>query len=129
MQRKTVLATILAAAFALPFAATAGGTDKTTDKTTDLNATSAAHASRDGGAQAMFTSLDKDADGFISREEASNTPDFAAEFASLDTNVDGKLSTEEHAYAKQYSEARAAARSDNALGSTPPATSSGMKAQ
>lgn len=123
MQRKTVLATITAAAFVLPFAATAG-----TDKHMGAKMTSGANA-KDGGAHAMFTSLDKDADGFISREEASNTPGFAAEFASLDTNVDGKLSTEEHAYAKEYAEARAAARSDSALGTTPPATSGGMKAQ
>jgi hypothetical protein len=124
MQRKTVLATIIAAAFVLPFAATAG-----TDKHMGAKATSATTGAHDGGAHAMFRSLDKDADGFISREEASNTPNFAAEFASLDTNVDGKLSTEEHAYAKQYAEARAAARSDSALGATSPATSSGMKAQ
>ena len=101
MQRKTVIATLVAAAFALPFAATAGGTYKKT-------------AANDGGAQAMFKSMDKDADGYISKEEAANTP-HSADFAKLDTNADGKLSAEEHANAKEHVAARTAAKTDAAV--------------
>ena len=103
--------TPIAAAFALPLAATAGGTDKqkTANKQTTAN---------DGGAQAMFTAMDKNADGFISKEEAANTP-HSADFAKLDTNGDGKLSAEEHANAKEHVAARTAAKTDAPVATAP----------
>ena len=97
MQRKSLLAALLAAIFALPLAAQAGN-----DKA--VKATSGS----DGGAEAMFKSMDKNGDGFISKEEAKGTP-HAAEFAQLDKNGDGKLSPEEHAAAPEHVAARSGA--------------------
>jgi hypothetical protein len=87
MQRKSLLAAVLAAIFALPFAVQAGN-----DKATASTAASA----HDGGAEAMFKSMDKNGDGFISKDEAKGSP-HEAEFAALDKNGDGKLSRSEHA--------------------------------
>ena len=96
MQTKTLLAAVVAAAFAFPLAANAGGKDK--------QATSA-NGGNDGGAAAMFKSMDKDGDGFLSKEEAKGSP-HDADFATLDKNGDGKLSPEEHYNAKEHVAAR-----------------------
>ncbi len=86
MQRKPLLAAVLAAAFAFPLAANAG-----TDKTSTSGAKSAsANGSNDGGAEAMFKSLDKNSDGFIAKEEAMGTPHHA-QFATLDKDGDGNV--------------------------------------
>lgn len=42
-----------------------------------------------------FAALDRDGDGFISREEAQANPALAAEFDSLDSAHRGKLSREQ----------------------------------
>lgn len=90
MQAKPLFAALLATAFAFPLAA--GGTDKPAGAKT----ASAANGSNDGGAEAMFTSLDKNSDSNITREEALGTPHHA-DFDKLDKNSDNKLSREEHA--------------------------------
>lgn len=105
MQTKQVFAALVAAAFAFPLAATAGGADK--HKTTSAQA---ANGANDGGAEAMFQSLDKNGDGTITKAEAAGTP-HAADFASLDKDGDGKLSRDEHANAKEHVAARANAGS------------------
>jgi Ca2+-binding EF-hand superfamily protein len=46
----------------------------------------------------MFKSLDKDNDGYISRDEAKDTP-YESAFSELDKDGDGKLSPSEHAAA------------------------------
>ena len=102
MQTKTLFAALVAAAFAIPLTATAGNTDKPTAAKSPSTQTAPAN---DGGAEAMFTSMDKNGDGFISKEEAMGTP-HGADFASLDKNADGKLSREEHANAKEHVAAR-----------------------
>ena len=105
MQTKPLFAALVAAAFAFPLAANAGG--GTHKHTGDKTASAApANGANDGGAAAMFKSMDKNGDGFISKEEAMGTP-HAADFASLDKNSDGKLSAEEHANAKEHVAARA----------------------
>jgi hypothetical protein len=64
MTLKTLIAASLAAAFAtLPFAVQAAG-----DKA------SAGATKSDGGAEAMFKSMDKNKDGSISKDEAKGTP-------------------------------------------------------
>ena len=99
MTLKTLIAAAVAAAFALPLAATAA----------DDKASSGATKS-DGGAEAMFKALDKDKDGFMSREEVKGTP-HDKDFTTLDKNGDGKLSREEHAAAPEHQKAAAGASS------------------
>jgi hypothetical protein len=106
MTLKTLIAAAVAAAFALPFSASAGG-DKAASGATKS----------DGGAEAMFKALDKNNDGFMSKEEAKGTP-HDKDFSKLDKNNDGKLSRQEHAAAPEHSGA--------ASGSS---TSSGSSAQ
>ena len=108
MKIKPLTAALVAAAFAFPLAAHAGGAGKHAH---DKPAQSAsANGGNDGGAAAMFTAMDKNGDGFISKEEAAGTP-HAADFASLDKNGDGKLSQDEHYNAKEHVAARAKAGS------------------
>ena len=80
MTLKTLIAAVITAAF-VPFAAYA--------------------AESDGGAEKMFSSLDKNNDGFMSRDEVKGTP-HDKDFAKLDRNRDGKLSREEHAAAPEH---------------------------
>lgn len=110
MQSKPLFAALAAVAFAFPIAATAGGTDKPAGAKSASAQTAPANGSKDGGAEAMFTSMDKNGDGFIGKDEAAGTP-HAADFASLDKNADGKLSREEHANAKEHVAGRAKADS------------------
>jgi hypothetical protein len=105
MKLKTLLAAATAAAFAFPLAAQAGG-----DK-------AASGATKDGGAEAMFKSLDKNKDGAISKDEAKGTP-HDKDFATLDKNNDGKLSREEHAAAPEHKNASSAASGGTSSGST-----------
>src|SRR5688500_5725586 len=101
MQIKPLFAALLAAAFALPLAANAGGGDKTSKQ-------ASANGSNDGGAEAMFKSLDKDGDGIITKAEALGAPHHA-DSDKLDKNADGKLSREEHAAAPEHAKAKSAA--------------------
>jgi EF hand len=96
MKRRSLIALSVAAAFALPLTAQAGG---------DKEKSAAAGAS---GAEKMFQSMDKNKDGFVTREEAKGTP-HAKDFASLDKNRDGKLSPQEHAAAPEHAGDKAAA--------------------
>ena len=91
MTFKTLIAAAVAAAFALPFSASAAGdkADKAASSS-DKSAPSGATKS-DGGAEAMFKALDKNNDGFMSKEEVKGTP-HDKDFSTLDKNDDGKLS-------------------------------------
>jgi len=97
MKRRTLISLSIAAALALPLSAQAGG-----DK-----ASQGASAS---GAEQMFKALDKNKDGFISRDEAKGTP-HDKDFARLDKNHDGKLSRAEHASAPEHANDKAASGS------------------
>src|SRR5689334_13902684 len=119
MDRNPLYAALIAAAFAFPLAAGANTGDKTSKPTS-----AAAGAGNDGGAEAMFAALDKNGDGFISKEEAAGTP-HAADFASLDKNGDGKLSREEHYNAKEHVAARAKAGATGSTAATNPGQASG----
>jgi hypothetical protein len=133
MTLKTLIAAAVAAAFAWPLAAGAddksstgasAGSDKSgagASASTEGKA-SAGATKDDGGAEAMFKALDKNKDGFISKEEAKGTP-HDKDFDKLDKNGDGKLSREEHAAAPEHA---GKAKSSGAGGSpSVGATSSG----
>ena len=109
MKLKTLIAAAVAAAFAaLPFAVQAAG-DKASSGATKS----------DGGAEAMFKSMDKDKNGSISKDEAKGTP-HDKDFSKLDKNNDGKLSPQEHAAAPEHASkaSTGATSSGGASGST-----------
>jgi Ca2+-binding EF-hand superfamily protein len=95
MRQRMLVALSIAAAFALPLTVQAGG---------DKSASAGAGAS---GAEKMFQALDKNKDGFISRDEAKDTP-HDKDFAKLDKNSDGKLTRQEHAAAPEHAGDKAA---------------------
>jgi len=101
MKANTWVAFAVTAALALPFAAQAAD---------DM-------AKSDGGAETMFKSLDKNKDGFLSRDEVKGTP-HDQDFAKLDKNNDGKLSREEHAAAPEHSSDKAATGGSPGTGSS-----------
>ena len=133
MTLKTLIAVAIAAAFAWPMTAgaavdKASGSSASGDKasagaTKDDKASGGA-TKDDGGAEAMFKALDKNKDGFISKEEAKGTP-HDKDFAKLDKNGDGKLSREEHAAAPEHA-GKAKSGSAGATSETP---SSGSKSK
>lgn len=102
-----LIAIAIAAALAIP--AQAAG-DKAKDASATQSGSAAQGASNTGnkGADAMFNSLDKNKDGFMTREEVKGTP-HDKDFAKLDKNNDGKISPEEHAAAPEHQGDKAAA--------------------
>src|SRR5688572_27763833 len=106
MKTKPIYAALVAAAFVLPVTATAGGKDKSaagtsasSTQSTDQSASqSAATPNRGASSQASFSSLDKNGDGSISKEELAGSAQ-ESQFATLDKDGDGKLSRSEHASA------------------------------
>lgn len=91
MKARTLIAFAATAALALPVAAQP----------------QAGQAKSDAGAAATFRSLDKNKDGFLTRDETKGTP-YEKDFLMLDKNNDGKLSREEHAAAPEHSGNKAA---------------------
>ncbi|MGE5525468.1 MAG: EF-hand domain-containing protein [Rhodospirillaceae bacterium] len=86
MNTKLLIAASVAAALAIPLSAGAAGEKS---------------SSGDSGAEKMFKSLDKNKDGYLSKDEVKGTP-HDKDFATLDKNRDGKLSREEHAAAPEH---------------------------
>ena len=113
-----MLKTILAAAIAAAFALTAQAEG---NKAQDKSASGSTAQSNDGGAAAMFKSLDKNNDGSISKDEAKGTP-HEKDFAKHDKNSDGKLSSQEHAAAMQQGSGSTGSASS---GASAPATGGG----
>ena len=126
MRLKTLIAAAVAAAFAWPLAA--GAQDKSSGGTSAGGDKASAGATKDdGGAEAMFRALDKDKDGFISKEEAKGTP-HDKDFAKLDKNNDGKLSRQEHAAAPEHAgKAGSSSAGGTASGGTSTAPRPGSK--
>jgi hypothetical protein len=118
MRLKTLLALSVAAAFAAPLAvygqgdkpkSEAGATPSASQGASGASGTtgSAGAGASKSGAQAMFENMDKNKDGFVSKEEAAGTP-HEKDFATLDKDSDGKLSPEEHAAAPEHAGDKAA---------------------
>lgn len=102
MKLKTLIAAAVAAAFAFPLASYAAGDKASSASSGDTKSGSASGGATksDGGAEAMFKSMDKNKDGSISKDEAKGTP-YDKDFAKLDKNSDGKLSAQELAAAPE----------------------------
>ncbi len=76
------------------------GAPRSSTSSTDRE-TGAAHRTNPSGTGATahrsrFDALDKNHDGYISRDEAKNAPELNTRFTELDTNNDGKLSRDEY---------------------------------
>jgi hypothetical protein len=57
-----------------------------------------------------FDRLDRNRDGYVSRDEAKDAPELQTRFSELDTNNDGKLSREEYDVLKNSSSGSTAER-------------------
>ena len=90
MNWKTLVAAAVAAGFALPFAASADN-----DKPRSEKAAGSAASGRTTGSAALFDRLDKNRDGFVTRDEARDATELQGRFAELDTDNDGKISRSE----------------------------------
>ena len=95
---KTLMAIAVAGAFALPVAALASaGSDNIVVAQAGVNPPGTASPGTGSSANATrFDSLDKNRDGFISRDEAKDAMELNTRFSELDKNNDGKLSREEY---------------------------------
>ena len=124
MKTRTLIALAVIAGFAAT--AQAAGDKASSGASSDKSSSSAAAgASQTGnaGADNMFNALDKNKDGFLSRDEVKGTP-HDKDFTTLDKDKDGKLTPEEHASAKEHQKDKAAAG-----GSAPSSARSGTDAQ
>ena len=95
---KTLMAIAVAGAFALPVVALASaGSDTIVVAQAGANPPGTASPGTGSSANATrFDSLDKNRDGFISRDEAKDAMELNTRFSELDKNNDGKLSREEY---------------------------------
>jgi len=90
MNWKTLAAAAVAAAFALPFAASADN-----DKAKSEKASGSSASGRTTGSAALFDRLDRNRDGFVTRDEARDATELQGRFAEMDKDNDGKISRSE----------------------------------
>jgi Ca2+-binding EF-hand superfamily protein len=76
---------------ALPLTASAQADKGKARKEVDQKASSGSSVFLTG-----FDRLDRNRDGYVSRDEAKDAPELQTRFSELDTNNDGKLSREEY---------------------------------
>jgi hypothetical protein len=62
-----------------------------------ISAAAPARADGDAGSDARFSDLDRNGDGFISRDEGRDAEELNTRFSELDANNDNKLSRDEYA--------------------------------
>ena len=60
-------------------------------------ATTGSAWANDAGSEARFNELDRNADGYVSRDEGRDAEELDTRFSELDVNNDGKLSRDEYA--------------------------------
>ena len=76
------------------------GTSRDTTTSTDRDTGAASRTNPSSGASSMhggnFDRLDRNHDGFVSRDEAKDANELNTRFSELDRNNDGKLSREEY---------------------------------
>ena len=66
-----------------------------------IAAAAPARANGDAGSDARFSDLDRNGDGFVSRDEGRDAEELNTRFSELDANNDGKLSRDEYAVLQQ----------------------------
>jgi hypothetical protein len=86
MSTRTLSAIILGAAFTLPLSVSAAGSDAARNSPT---------AQEKRTSSMNFERLDKNSDGYVSRDEAKGNKSLESSFRGLDKNNDGKLSRSE----------------------------------
>ena len=89
------MAAALAAVLALPAAASAASDSIVVAQGGGAGGPATANR-RDAGRSQRFDMLDRNRDGYISRDEAKDADELQTRFSELDTNNDGKLSREEY---------------------------------
>ena len=77
----------------------------------------------EAGSDARFQQLDRNRDGFVSRDEGRDAEELSTRFSELDTNNDGKLSPDEYVVLEREAlqkkeQQSAAARRSGAAGAT-----------
>jgi hypothetical protein len=118
MNLNTVLAIAIAAAFAAPVAAqTSPGSDKPTGA--QSSGTSAEGPAAGATVSGEFAGMDKNNDGYISRDEAKDAT-WSNRFSELDKDNDGRLSQSE------FDAMQGAAGATGAAPGTSPSTTGGM---
>lgn len=86
-----------------------------------LAAATPAWANAEAGSDARFNELDRNADGFVSRDEGRDAEELNTRFSELDANNDNKLSRDEYAVlgreaAEKLAKERQPARRTSAAG-------------
>jgi Ca2+-binding EF-hand superfamily protein len=94
--KSTLALTLIASLFATGAAlAQSPSAPSAPSATSSGTAQAAPSAERSARMQKYFAKMDKNADGFISRDEAAGNKRLAKHFDAIDSNKDGKLSKEE----------------------------------
>jgi len=94
MKRNTLITMAIAAALAAPLAAQSADGDKGALKATPAKEKASA-SGRTSPSAALFERLDKNKDGFVTRDEARDATELQGRFAELDKDNDGKISASE----------------------------------
>ncbi len=107
MNVKTLIAIAVAGAFAAPLAAQASvdgdklivaqasGSDRAATQSGTSGSYSISGSSPRSGGEALHDRLDKNKDGYVSRDEARDATELQGRFAELDKDNDGKISRSE----------------------------------
>lgn len=97
--KKQLITLAIAAAFAAPALAQSPGRTTTDPKDSNPAAPPATYGTQDraasGASAGGFTAMDRNGDGYISREEARDAT-WHSRFSELDTDNDGRLSQQEY---------------------------------
>ena len=94
MKLKTLIAMAVAGSFAAALATPASAADDKTRATPGGKSEKAA-SGRTTSSAALFDRLDKNRDGFVTRDEARDATELQGRFAETDQDNDGKISRSE----------------------------------
>jgi hypothetical protein len=124
MQSRICTAIALAVAMAMPIGALAASTapppnTSPTGSPPDKSDRSAPADTADAKSVPSFKQLDKNKDGFVSRDEAQKSSSLSARFDELDLDRDGKLSQSELDAAKRPAAGRSSGSSMGSSGGSP----------